>query len=501
MVKKIVLAISDTVYTAYLREDFIGAGFEVADSDVMHIKYLDEILDTEQPDILCINDKRLNIDAGHEENRELIILQKLRDIRFNRDIRIVVFTERENDDEFLAKLIYLGIYDIFNSRKIDIDNKVIPQLLQESDIKNVAEIVGASQAPQQTKLPEVPVDDEEGEEEASSELEEGGNSKSASNSNKLFKNKQKRKSVSEKILKAPIKKKQYKLAFEPVYEKQIGIAIPRRTIVVASMNRRSGATFVSHLLAAYLNELQIDVNYIENLYDDGYTYPLLKGYTEAPENYRSEFILQRYKEMLQKESDILSIPKWKQGKINYIVKNPIVDQELKNETEQDFDHFIKVLLSNQEAPLTIIDAGYDWDKDLYHEICEMADYIFFVAEPDLHQLLKIAHPLTQKERKLVSYLALEKTRIIGNKFSPALLKHEVVEECFGDKLLTALPPYDVKDVFESQLNSSTLLSSRNYYKELEGILKEIAELLLPNQLLNKKKSSILSGFRFRKSES
>ncbi|BCC32888.1 MULTISPECIES: hypothetical protein [Bacillus] len=498
MVKKIVLAISDTVYTAYLREDFIGAGFEVADSDVMHIKYLDEILDTEQPDILCINDKRLNIDAGHEEKRELIILQKLRDIRFNRDIRIVVFTERENDDEFLAKLIYLGIYDIFNSRRIDIDNKVIPQLLQESDIKNVAEIVGASQAPQQTKLSEVPVDEEE--EEVSSKLEKSGNSGTSSSSNKLFKNKQKRKSVPDETPQAPIIKKQYKLAFEPVYEKQIGIAIPRRTIVVASMNRRSGATFVSHLLSAYLNELQIDVNYIENLYDDGYTYPLLKGYTEAPENYRSEFMLQRYKEMLQKESDILSIPKWKQGRVNYIVKNPIVDQELKNETEQDFDHFIKVLLANQEAPISIIDAGYDWDKDLYHEICEMADYIFFVAEPDLHQLLKIAHPLTQKERKLVSYLALEKTRIIGNKFSPALLKHEVVEECFGDKLLTALSPYVIEDVFESQLNSNTLLSSRNYYKELEGIMKEIAELLLPNQLLNQKKSSILSGFRFRKSE-
>lgn len=485
MLKKIVLAISDTVYTSYLREDFTGAGFEVADSDVMHIKYLDEILDMEQPDILCINDKRLNIDAGHEEKRELIILQKLR------DIRIVVFTERENDDEFLAKLIYLGIYDIFNSRKIDIDNKVIPQLLQESDIKNVAEIVGASQAPQQTKLPEVPVDKEE---------EEGGKSEPASSSNKLFKNKQKRKTISEETPKAPIIKKQYKLAFEPVYEKQIGIAIPRKTIVVASMNSRSGATFVSHLLAAYLNELQIDVNYIENLYDDGYTYPLLKGYTEAPENYRSEFMLQRYKEMLQKESDILSIPKWKQGRINYIVKNPIVDQELKNETEQDFDHFIKVLLANQEAPISIIDAGSDWDKDLYHEICEMADYIFFVAEPDLHQLLKIAHPLTQRERKLVSYLALEKTRIIGNKFSPALLKHEVVEECFGDKVLTALASYEIEDVFESQLNSSTLLSSRNYYKELEGILKEIADLLLPNQLLNQKKSSILSGFRFRKSE-
>lgn len=445
----------------------------------------------EQPDILCINDKRLNIDAGHEEKRELIILQKLRDIRFNWDIRIVVFTERENDDEFLAKLIYLGIYDIFNSRKIDIDNKVIPQLLQESDIKNVAEIVGASQAPQQTKLPEVPVDKEE---------EEGGKSEPASSSNKLFKNKQKRKTILEETPKAPIIKKQYKLAFEPVYEKQIGIAIPRKTIVVASMNSRSGATFVSHLLAAYLNELQIDVNYIENLYDDGYTYPLLKGYTEAPENYRSEFMLQRYKEMLQKESDILSIPKWKQGRINYIVKNPIVDQELKNETEQDFDHFIKVLLANQEAPISIIDAGSDWDKDLYHEICEMADYIFFVAEPDLHQLLKIAHPLTQRERKLVSYLALEKTRIIGNKFSPALLKHEVVEECFGDKVLTALASYEIEDVFESQLNSSTLLSSRNYYKELEGILKEIADLLLPNQLLNQKKSSILSGFRFRKSE-
>ncbi|PHA22487.1 hypothetical protein COF07_23470 [Bacillus wiedmannii] len=469
MGKKIVLAISDTVYTAYLREDFISAGFEVADSDVRH-----------------------------EEKRELIILQKLRDIRFNRDIRIVVFTERENDDEFLAKLIYLGIYDIFNSRKIDIDNKVIPQLLQESNIKNVAEIVGASQAPQQTKLPEDTIDEEE--ERVSSKLEENSNNESGSNS-KLFKNKQKRKSIQEKTTKAPIIKKQYKLAFEPVYGKKIGIAIPRKTIVVASMSRRSGATFVSHLLAAYLNELQIDVNYIENLYDEGYTYPLLMGYTEAPENYRSEFMLQRYKEMLQKESDILSIQKWKQGRINYIVKNPIVDQELKNETEQDFDHFIKVLLGNQEAPISIIDAGSDWDKDLYHEICEMADYIFFVAEPELHQLLKIAHPLTQKERKLVSYLALEKTRIIGNKFSPALLKHEVVEECFGDKLLTALLSYEIEDVFESQLNSSTLLSSRNYYKELEGILKEIAELLLPNQLLNQKKGSILNGFRFRKSES
>ncbi|PEJ36753.1 hypothetical protein [Bacillus wiedmannii] len=469
MGKKIVLAISDTVYTAYLREDFISAGFEVADSDVRH-----------------------------EEKRELIILQKLRDIRFNRDIRIVVFTERENDDEFLAKLIYLGIYDIFNSRKIDIDNKVIPQLLQESNIKNVAEIVGASQAPQQTKLPEDTIDEEE--ERVSSKLEENSNNESGSNS-KLFKNKQKRKSIQEKTTKAPIIKKQYKLAFEPVYGKKIGIAIPRKTIVVASMSRRSGATFVSLLLAAYLNELQIDVNYIENLYDEGYTYPLLMGYTEAPENYRSEFMLQRYKEMLQKESDILSIQKWKQGRINYIVKNPIVDQELKNETEQDFDHFIKVLLGNQEAPISIIDAGSDWDKDLYHEICEMADYIFFVAEPELHQLLKIAHPLTQKERKLVSYLALEKTRIIGNKFSPALLKHEVVEECFGDKLLTALLSYEIEDVFESQLNSSTLLSSRNYYKELEGILKEIAELLLPNQLLNQKKGSILNGFRFRKSES
>lgn len=469
MGKKIVLAISDTVYTAYLREDFISAGFEVADSDVRH-----------------------------EEKRELIILQKLRDIRFNRDIRIVVFTERENDDEFLAKLIYLGIYDIFNSRKIDIDNKVIPQLLQESNIKNVAEIVGASQAPQQTKLPEDTIDEEE--ERVSSKLEENSNNESGSNS-KLFKNKQKRKSIQEKTTKAQIIKKQYKLAFDPVYGKKIGIAIPRKTIVVASMSRRSGATFVSHLLAAYLNELQIDVNYIENLYDEGYTYPLLMGYTEAPENYRSEFMLQRYKEMLQKESDILSIQKWKQGRINYIVKNPIVDQELKNETEQDFDHFIKVLLGNQEAPISIIDAGSDWDKDLYHEICEMADYIFFVAEPELHQLLKIAHPLTQKERKLVSYLALEKTRIIGNKFSPALLKHEVVEECFGDKLLTALLSYEIEDVFESQLNSSTLLSSRNYYKELEGILKEIAELLLPNQLLNQKKGSILNGFRFRKSES
>ncbi len=46
------------------------------------------------------------------------------------------------------------------------------------------EIVGATQAPQHTKLPEVPVDEEE--EEVSSELKEGSNSKLPSKS-KLFK--------------------------------------------------------------------------------------------------------------------------------------------------------------------------------------------------------------------------------------------------------------------------------------------------------------------------
>lgn len=491
MTKRIVLAISDTTYAAYLREDFLAAGFEVADSDVMHIKYLDEILDNEQPDILCINDKRFNIDAGNEDKRELIILQKLRDIRFNRNIRIVVFTERENNDEFLAKLIYLGIYDIFNSRKIDIDNKVIPQLLQESDIKNVAEIVGENQAPKDTKMPDV---SEEGQEPNSIPEEDAVEKMDSSTKGTTKKVATKQ----EEKVKEPVIKKQYKLAFEPVYEKQVGIAIPRKTIVVASMNKRSGATFVSHLLAAYISELAIDVNYMENLYDEGYTYPLLKGYKHAPENYRSEFMLHRYKDMLQKETDILSIPKWKQGKINLIVKNPIVDQELVTETENDYDHFIKVMLANQDAPVTIIDAGNDWDKDFYHDICQMADYIFFVGEPDLPQMLKIAHPLNQKERKLIGYLSLDKTFVIGNRFSQSLIKHEVVEECLGEKLLTTIPAYPVEDVFEAQLNSSTLLSSRNYHKELTGILRKVSELFLPKELLDQRKNSILSGFRFRK---
>ncbi|TKI92433.1 hypothetical protein FC695_31385, partial [Bacillus cereus] len=48
------------VFISGIGTEIFGAGFEVADSDVMHIKYLDEILDTEQPNILCINDKRLN---------------------------------------------------------------------------------------------------------------------------------------------------------------------------------------------------------------------------------------------------------------------------------------------------------------------------------------------------------------------------------------------------------------------------------------------------------
>ncbi|PEU18110.1 MULTISPECIES: hypothetical protein [unclassified Bacillus (in: firmicutes)] len=492
MTKKIVLAISDTTYAAYLREDFLAAGFEVSDSDVMHIKYLDEILDNEQPDILCINDKRFNIDAGNEDKRELIILQKLRDIRFNRNIRIVVFTERENNDEFLAKLIYLGIYDIFNSRKIDIDNKVIPQLLQESDIKNVAEIVGENQAPKGPTIQNIPTEDEK-EPDSIPEEDEIGNIDS---STKVTKKKVAAKR--EEKVKEPVIKKQYKLAFEPVYEKQVGIAIPRKTIVVASMNKRSGATFVSHLLAAYISELAIDVNYMENLYDEGYTYPLLKGYKHAPENYRSEFMLHRLKDMLQKETDILSIPKWKQGKINLIVKNPIVDKECVTETENDFDHFIKVMLANQDAPVTIIDAGNDWDKAFYQDVCQMADYIFFVAEPDLHQMLKIVHPLQQKERKLIGYLSLDKTFVIGNRFSQSLVKHEVIEECLGEKLLATIPAYPAEDVFEAHLSSSTLLSSRNYHKELENILKKITELLLPKELLNQKKNSILSGFRFRK---
>lgn len=77
-------------------------------------------------------------------------------------------------------------------------------------------------------MPEVPVDEEEGE--VSRKLEEDSNNEFASNS-KLFKNKQKRKSIQEKTPKVLINKKQYKLAFEPVYGKKLVLPFQEKQLL------------------------------------------------------------------------------------------------------------------------------------------------------------------------------------------------------------------------------------------------------------------------------
>lgn len=66
-----------------------------------------------------------------EKNRDLELLSIIKQLRVGLDdtLRIVFFCERPTSDPLLARLVSMGVLDIFHNQRIDIDH--LPLSLKE----------------------------------------------------------------------------------------------------------------------------------------------------------------------------------------------------------------------------------------------------------------------------------------------------------------------------------------------------------------------------------
>ena len=99
MKKKVLIAVGDKSYTAILKETFekYPEQFVLSPQEVLHRRFLEEILDIEKPDVLVIHDYYLGSDFIRQEQKDQELATFFRNFRINYDdsLRIVFLCERD----------------------------------------------------------------------------------------------------------------------------------------------------------------------------------------------------------------------------------------------------------------------------------------------------------------------------------------------------------------------------------------------------------------------
>ena len=113
----VLLAIAEENMSQILKKALVQAehDFDVLYDEVMHRRYLLEMVNTYKPKIVIIHDKFLPGDkiTAEERNEEMIgIIRQIR-MKHEQEVRIVYVCIRDRNDPFLGKIIGLGVYDIF----------------------------------------------------------------------------------------------------------------------------------------------------------------------------------------------------------------------------------------------------------------------------------------------------------------------------------------------------------------------------------------------------
>lgn len=468
-----------------------SGSFHIANQEVMHHRYLEELIEVEKPDILIVHDYHLPSDKSTQEEREeewLSFIQRVR-AKYDNQLRIVFLCEREKGDPFLSYLVSTNVLDIFNSRMIDMED-FIDQLKDTPRFKRVAKFVTK-------EVPIAPPSDED-EEESSEELTEPPKKKTKEKKEPRPPKEKKpekpprpivKKEVTKKVVNKQVVKRDFNIQVSNQVERIVGVPIEKKLVMIGSHFSRTGSTFISHLLARQLARLGVTVSYIENPYGSCYTYDRFIGH-ERTSNYRSKFY-QLAKN--PKYKDELSFD-WVQDGINLISRNP--SEERNYETDDiPFDVFIKVILS---APtnVTIIDVGTDWNKPIYRDIFDIATNAFFVVEPDISSIQHLEDPENTATAYFHDYMENEKSSLIGNRFDPEILKNEVIKELYADKLIASIPTFPSKDVFDTQYKGSFLNDTRQYSKLIATQLDPLLSELLPKEFLKKaqrRKNGLVKG--------
>ena len=486
--KRILLAIGEPNYSKILREKFknYADDFAVLDQEVLHHKYLLEILENEQPEILIVHDYYLQSDKEVAADKEMEWLNFIEIIRtqFDDSIRVVFLCERNKGDVFLSELVNRNVLDIFNNNSINI-HQMIEQLMEKPKYSNASKFKVSTTYTNPNFYDPVDEDDvdiDENEETSDPQIDEA-----KKDTNPIFKkvvekkvvNKVVEKKIVNKVVNKQVVKREFRLNVTNNVDRIVGVPIERKLVLIGSPFARSGSTFVSHLIANVLTDMGVDSTYIESPYSHAYTYDRFVGHENAP-NYRSKY----YKFTKEIDPKKPSVFDWKIDNLNLIVKHPS-DEPVYDQKEVSFETFVKILLTSL-TPVTIVDVGTDWDKEIIQEIYDMADQVYMVIEPDISNIQFLEESLDKTTTFYRKVLEEHKTSIIGNRFDEKLLKNEIITDLYKDKLNAVVPNFPPKDVFDTQYKGGFLYEQKHLKQSIDQALKPILKDLLPEQFLKKK---------------
>jgi hypothetical protein len=491
---RVLLAVGNENVSSILRKYLREADYlQLIDQEVMHFRYFEEILELHEPDILIVHDVFLPSDTSGKSEREAEWLNFFHALRQNYDnLRIVFLCERSRDDIFLNQIVGLGVLDIFNETAIDMST-FIKQLSEPARYVNVAKFRDESFATVKfTSDDDGTPGDEEREEleetKQSKEKEDTQAEKNKADSGSEDDIKEKEEDVAEQqnpeepsappegVRRRSREREKKEKVKERVIEKLVPFPIEKKIILVGAPFARNGSTFVSHLLAKEISNLNIPVTYIENPFRKVYTFDRFDGNRKV-NNYRSIFYSYFEEEQIP---DVTN--EWEEEGVKIVAKHPKEDNY--NEEQITFELFIKFLLK-VESPITIIDIGDDWDRSVIRELFEVASAAFMVIEPDISD----AHYLEDPDNNETAYYRYlvndEKTYMIGNRMEESLQKNKLIDELYGDKLIATIPSISSELVFNCQ-DKGTFINGHakiNTKKMTEPVIKEI----VPDHMLKRRK--------------
>lgn len=487
MSKKVLIAVGDKSYSNILIETFSQhtEHFTLSSQEVLHRRFLEEIVELEQPDILVIHDYYLESDFTRIEMKEQELstfFRKLR-VEFDDSIRIVFLCERPKGDLFLSSLVSMGIHDIFNSNSFDL-GEFIEQLKDRPRFSRVEKFLVAA-SPQPIPQNEQPFVEEE---ENEPNDEDKAKKERKEKAEKPVVQKVIEKKVVQKVVNKNVIKRDYTVQVHNHTEKIVGIPIKKKLVMIGSPIERSGSTFVSHLLARQLTQMGIPTTYVESPFSKPYTYDRFYG-AEHAADYRSKF----YQFSKYIDPKVKSVYDWSKFDVDIICKHP-TNEPVYQEGEVAFESLIKVLFSSASS-VTIMDVGTDWEYELFQDVFDIADHVYFVFEPDIPFIQYFEETKNPSIAFMREKLGSEKSAIIGNRFDKPTLESALIQDMYRDKIVTSIPVFPVKDVFQAQIEGKFLNEYKESQKRMEMYLQPLLEEILPKEFLKKQRkgTGLLKG--------
>jgi hypothetical protein len=443
--------------------------FEVAPQEILHRRFLEEMVDIDKPDILIIHDYYLESDLQEPKEKEKEILDVIKKLRVNYDdsLRVIYLCERQKGDPFLSALVGIGVLDIFNENSIDLED-LIEQISEKPRFSKVEKFLHPFDLSSYELTEEHMAEESEVVEDAVEDEEEKVDQRPIIQNviEKKIINKVIEKKVINKVVNKNIIKREYQIHIHNQVEKVIGINVPKKLILVGSPYKRTGSTFFSLMLAKSIQNKGIGVSYIENPYQVPYCYDRFFGHKNA-EQYASLF-----HGFIDKEDEDKFSYEWIHEDVRLIALN--ADKESHYTEEQvNLEVFIKLLLSLQSTPYVIIDVGSDWDKEIFKELYQLCDYAYIMIEPDIPNMERFRQ---SKEPSMTFIRNMElddKTFIVGNQFSSTTKKKLLEEDIY------LIPSIDQDVIFQSHYAGTFYPNNREELRKIEQAFFPILKDILP----------------------